>query len=254
MGGGASSRAGSVQNRRDDAGGVGARERALPGQHLVQHASEREEVAASVGGLSLQLFGRHVVKGPDDLITPGQRLRDRSLIGLAYPTALRQAEIYELDPLAGEEDVGRFQIAVDDPLTMCGLECVENLHPKFHGLGNGKRALKGTPLHELHDQVIRTHIVVCANVGMIECRHRVSFARESLLGMFFGELDCSTAVETRIARLPDFAHSAFAQNSRFIEVPFPRAREQCFVAADSVWAPPAGANVPGIPILGLLWR
>ena len=44
------------ENRRDHTGRALPRERALAGQHLVQHAAEAEKIAAGVNLLALQLL------------------------------------------------------------------------------------------------------------------------------------------------------------------------------------------------------
>src|SRR5271167_3689657 len=49
-----------VQDRALGLGRSRLLEGALPGQHLVEHAAEREDVAAGVGRFSTNLFRRHV--------------------------------------------------------------------------------------------------------------------------------------------------------------------------------------------------
>ena len=51
-----------VEHTRDDAGPALAWKRPTAGQHLVDHRSERKEIAARIGASSLKLLGRHVLQ------------------------------------------------------------------------------------------------------------------------------------------------------------------------------------------------
>ena len=56
-----------LEDRGADAHHVVAIERALPGQHLVEDRSEGEEVAARIHFATLDLLGRHIAHGTDDV-------------------------------------------------------------------------------------------------------------------------------------------------------------------------------------------
>ena len=91
-----------------------ALERQLAGEQLPHHAAERVQVRARVEWSALDLLGRHVVDGPDDLAGPGQ-------LGHVGGLAQRDAEVRELDDWripALEQHVGRLDVAVDDPLAV----------------------------------------------------------------------------------------------------------------------------------------
>ncbi len=90
-------------DRRDERRSARAGERLLPGRHLVEHVSEREDVGPRVGGLSLELLGRHVLEGAEDraplrerAIFFGREGRDVFLVRLPADR-LREAEIEQLD-------------------------------------------------------------------------------------------------------------------------------------------------------------
>src|ERR1035437_501363 len=59
-------------------------ERALAGEHFVEHAAGAEQVAARVDLLALQLLRRHVLKRPLDLALLGQPVGQRCVGFLEY--------------------------------------------------------------------------------------------------------------------------------------------------------------------------
>ncbi|HEX6059831.1 MAG TPA: hypothetical protein VFZ11_12550 [Gemmatimonadaceae bacterium] len=91
--------------------GLGRRadERGDPREHLVEHAAEREEVAASVVvALPHRLLGAHVGDG-----SAHDALRRRDLVERPLDRT-RDPEVREACPCLAEEDVLRLHIAVDD--------------------------------------------------------------------------------------------------------------------------------------------
>ena len=54
-------------------------------------------------------------------------------------------------------------------------------------------------------------VVESADAGMIERRHSAGFAFEALAEIGLDHFERDRAVDARVARLPDFAHAAFAQ-------------------------------------------
>ena len=68
-----------LEDGRDRVGGRGALERHLPGQHLVQHRPEREDVGAVIERQAAHLLGRHVWRRSED--RPGRsRLPQRGRV------------------------------------------------------------------------------------------------------------------------------------------------------------------------------
>ena len=84
-----------------------ARERHLPGQHLVEHDADRVEVGGLVDRRAARLLGREVLRGADDRADLGHLARARA----------GDAEIGHLQPaLRADEHVVRLDVAVDDPV------------------------------------------------------------------------------------------------------------------------------------------
>jgi hypothetical protein len=136
---------------QDGDGGFG-REGRLPGAGGVQDATEAEEVAAVVDRLAARLFGRHVMG----------RAGDRSGRGEAGVVAgLGQAEVGDLDPLDAvfEEEVGRFDVAMDEALGVGGRQAGGDLQADAQDGLDVERpvavelCLERFAHDELHDQI-----------------------------------------------------------------------------------------------------
>ena len=121
----------ALENLRDRVGPCGAVERAASCQHFVQHTAKGPDVRSFVDWLSPRLLRTHVGRGADDRADLGRlhgrrgsRLREY-LIGRSE---LRDPEVEHFD-VAGRRDldVGRFEIAVNDPLLVRRGESRRNL-------------------------------------------------------------------------------------------------------------------------------
>jgi hypothetical protein len=101
-------------------------ERRPPDAHRVEHAAQAEEVGAVVGRLPPRLLRRHVLRRAGD---------DPALRQAGVVHRPRQAEVGEHDPLDAvlQQDVGRLDVAVDDPLGVGG--------------GQAQRRLPADPQH-----------------------------------------------------------------------------------------------------------
>ncbi len=114
-------RAGRVfgEDRGERGGGIAAIEGALAGDRAIENGADRVDVGAMIDALSPGLFGRHVRRRAHD----HARLRERSARRVSR---LRNAEVDHLRDrraeIAGEEDVLRLHVAVDDVLRVRGLE------------------------------------------------------------------------------------------------------------------------------------
>src|SRR6185295_17162058 len=88
-------------DRTDQARLALARERLPAGQHLVEDASEREEVAARVGLPALELLRRHVLERAEDRAASRERLallkRRRHARGLGDDLLRRRLELGEAE-------------------------------------------------------------------------------------------------------------------------------------------------------------
>ena len=129
-------------------------------QHLVEDASEREDVRPRVGRLPSHLLGRHVTDGPEE--SPGVRgLRERRrlrVVALRDQPLLGEPEVEDLHaPVRRDEEVLGLEVPVDDPLLVRRREAAGHLHGPVEGL-----ARRGTPrrqslsqrlaFEELHDE------------------------------------------------------------------------------------------------------
>src|SRR5262249_54085294 len=63
----------------------------------------------------------------------------------------------------------------------------------------------------LHDEVIRTHIIECADVRVIQRCDRPRLAQEPVREVPLAVLDGNDPVETNVARFPDLTHAACAE-------------------------------------------
>src|SRR5207245_3669189 len=96
----------------------------------VQHAAQRENVAARIRLFACELFRRHVLEGAEERSFGGERpllrcIRDSSR---RLSSTFSQAEVEELGAGLGDHDVARLQIAMDYSLPMCLPERLGNLH------------------------------------------------------------------------------------------------------------------------------
>ena len=73
----------------------------------MQDAAERVDIRARVDALALQLLGRGEVGGAEPLAGLGQLL-----LGAQQP---REPEVAQVGVVAGDQDVGGLDVAVDEP-------------------------------------------------------------------------------------------------------------------------------------------
>ena len=130
----------------DEVGDIVAGKGALAGEHLEEHAAERPDVGAFVDRLALRLLRAHVGGGPDDHAQPaghrGHRRRQRRVRRALVGHRLGEAEIEDLDAVVGRElDVGRLQVAMDDPLLVRRVERLGDLRRDRQRFGDRNRPL-----------------------------------------------------------------------------------------------------------------
>ena len=223
---------------REAAGAIGPPAR----DHFKDDRAEREQVGARIDRLALELFGRHVGKGAENLSVRGDRRGSRG-IGRRDRRAvqhLREAEVEQLGvrraglarARSRQHHVPRFEVAMNHARAVRRIERGGNLHRAGQRLRDLHRALReargqGVSGEELHDEVLdsrpRTRgsilapdVIQGADVGVRQRRNRPGFALESaapfgILGYVGGhDLDRDLAIEPRVARSIDFAHAAGA--------------------------------------------
>ncbi len=117
----------------------GPLERPLGREAFVEDAGQRIHVGARIDLSAPDLFGRHVVERPDDLVG-GRQAADR-----ARP--LCQAEVGEIAMLAtagpGDEHVAGLDVAMDQPLLVGCVECARRLFRECDHALRVERALLG---------------------------------------------------------------------------------------------------------------
>src|ERR1700719_2856931 len=105
------------------------------------------------------------------------------VVGQAGVILFRESKIEQL--YRGREDVRWFEVAMNDPLAVCGLERGSNLPRELQRLIRRKGLRLFTvddrpAVNVLHDQKIRADVVNLADVGMIECRDGFGVTLEAL--------------------------------------------------------------------------
>src|SRR6187200_986302 len=114
---------------------------------------------------------------------------------------------------------------MNDSLRVRGGERIKNLRRIRHRPRQRHWSFERFSLDKFHDEVVRSHIIDLANMGMIQSGYYASLTLEALTKSGFRHLQRDSAVETAIPRLPDFAHAARAD------------KREKFVRAESI---PAG--------------
>ena len=154
-----------LQDRRHRVGSRVAFERSSAGQHFVQHGAERKEVRASIDRLSANLLGRHVADRAHHRAGIGSRRENgrlsRGAVGwpLSRRGRSREPEVQDLHaPVAEQEDVVGFQIAMDDTLVVSGRETAGHLNGAVGRFTDRQRTLGETlaqrlAVEELHHRV-----------------------------------------------------------------------------------------------------
>ena len=218
----------------DPLGGAG--ERQLAGRHLVEHHAEGEKIGASVQRLATNLLRRHV----GDRTHRGAGARQGVIrhggrhLGLGVRPRFRgqlgEAEVEDLHIAAlGDEDVGRLDVAMDDPGLVGSVERIGHLDAQLEDLLQHQRLtrdpiLERLPLEILHDQkglaVLLTDVVDGADMRVVQNRGGPRLALEALQGLpildqaLGKELERHRAAEAGVFRLVHHAHAASAETVR----------------------------------------
>jgi hypothetical protein len=189
------------ENRGNDVRGVFSGERAAARQHLEQDDAERPDVGALVHPSSSCLFWGHVGGGAEDDTERGRAVRECRRIERIQAGPRRrverlgQAEVQNLDrSVLCDLHVRRLEIAVNDPLFVCRLECLGDLAGDADGIANrqGPAVRCDGPIehqirerrafNQFHDERVNGARVVEAidlrDMRMIECGEHLGFAAE----------------------------------------------------------------------------
>src|SRR6266545_1247806 len=100
-----------------------------------------------------------------------------------------------------------------DSPAMRGVERIADLRRVAqHGLDR-KGSVKRLPVNVLHDEVIGSDVVECANIRMIQVRDRPRLALEPVAEPLTAHFDGDSSSQTRVAGAIHLAHAARAQQS-----------------------------------------
>ena len=166
----------------------------LPKQHLEQHYPEGVEVGPVVSVRAHGLLGGHVLRRTKGLA----RLRE-ARAALQHP---RQSEVRKDRPGVGiQQDVGRFQVSVHDPLAMGVVQGIRQGHHELQHRVRRQRpfaelVLEVAPRHQLADDegepLVVSKVIDLEDVGVTQPGNGLRLLGESshegrVLGVVGGE-------------------------------------------------------------------
>jgi len=214
-----------AKDGRHRLGGRVATERALAGQHLVEHGAECEEIRARVSGLPAHLLRRHVPDGAQCDAGLGHG-RHRLARARRRRRVARQAEVEDLHAaVAHEEEVLRLQITMDDVLLVRSRQAVRDLRRDVERLperqGPALQALaQRFPLQHFSDDedlaLVEPGVVHRENVRMRERGDGLRLTLETRAPIRIArkpdgqDLDGDITLQSRIARAIHLAHTTGA--------------------------------------------
>jgi len=94
--------------------------------------------------------------------------------------------------------------------TMGFAQRCRDLNRQALGFFNGKTTAQRTAVDVLHHQIVRPDIVKLTNVRMVQGGDGLRFLHESLAVFGIQPFECNNSVQSRVSRLPDFAHTTGA--------------------------------------------
>src|SRR5215469_11854089 len=126
-------------------GGISGK-RPLPGEQFIENTAEGKNIRARIGFSASGLLGRHVGGCADDQTLLGEREACSLLAQNARPVLLRQAEVEQLNHAIRHQNVGWFQVAMNDALRMRGLKRGSDLYGQTQGVACRQRTFgQGSP-------------------------------------------------------------------------------------------------------------
>jgi len=179
-------------HRRQHVGDGLAREGGPSGQHLEEHAPEGPDISPPVHRLAFGLFRRHIGRRAQDHPRLRLHVAERGRIGQRRRRRrlrrqrLGQAKVQHLHlALAGELNVGRLQVAVNNAALVGVLDRLGELARQRHRLFQRQRPppnalCQRLPLHQLHRQRAVLEAVHRRDPGMVQRRQRLRLPSEAL--------------------------------------------------------------------------
>ena len=153
----------------------------------------------------------------------------------------RDSEVEQLHAARRQDDVGGLDIGVNDATTMGSVESISDLSGVLERLTDrygplGKTVGERFTVEKLHDQVVdaivTADIMQCADVRMIESRHRTCLVLEPLspsrvaARITGDDLDGDSTIETRIRCAIHLPHPAPANSGHDLIRAEPRPRHK----------------------------
>jgi hypothetical protein len=200
-------------------GGVAGAHGIDAGQRLVQHEPERVRVHRAGDALPARLLGGHVGERAHDVAGA----RERVAVGQAGDPEVGQ--LGDAAPLlgpVGADDVGRLDVAVDDPARVRVLERAAQRHPDpqrvaVRQLPRAQQLGQGPAVHELGDQVDR----VAVAAGLVQADDagvrqpgrgdRLALGAHVEIAVDGDPLDRHVALQVLVVRPVDDPHPAGAE-------------------------------------------
>ena len=176
------------------------------GQTAVEHAAQGVDVAAAVDVFGIaRLFRRHVDRRAGRVARAGQRQIVRDALG--------QAEIGDLHhPLARDENVVRFDVAMDEVVVVGVLQAIDGSHDDVQGIADPQAlqfrepTAQGLAIHVLHRQEMVAALFADGeaphDMRVVEFGHQAGFALKAVdegrvAGQMLGQhLDGDVAIQT----------------------------------------------------------
>ena len=222
-----------VEDLADHRGGGGCGEGMMAAEHLVHDDAEGEDVGAAVGGLSVEDFRRHVLRGAGEHAGDGEHgggFGQAGFVGgLLSQSEVEQFDLAGMRTGAGEHDVFRLDVAVEDALVVGGGEGGRGLRRDAAELvgrdGAGEAGTEGFSLDVLHDEVdfavVSEDVVDGGDARMVERGGALAFMQEApavrIRGGALSALDSDEATEGGVAGAKDLAHAARAETGFDVE-------------------------------------
>lgn len=206
-----------------------SREQPPPTEYLEQEAPEREDVAPAVHSCTRHLFGRHVAERAEH--DACRRVRHcRTVRYCRRLEALqREAEVQDLDrTVAGQEDVLRLQVSMDDALAVRRGESVRRRRRDLYGVLPRDRArlharAERAPFQQFHDGEQQTvhdrELVYGKDARVRQRRDRARLRLEPLTHVGIcrdvvrHDLDGDFAAQTHITAAIHVAHPTGAERA-----------------------------------------
>ncbi len=241
----------AVEDAIRDVGHRVAGERQAPGEHLVEHDAEGEDVGALIDVAAAKLLGRHVVQRADHRSRQRQcRLRRE---GIGGGRGLGEPEIEHLHELPRRDDqVRALDVAVDDAELVSLVERLSDLHRDVEAVGHAERAAGDTvgkqlALHILHRDeqpaFVFDEIVGNGDVRRAQLRGDLGLANQAGAGLrrclerADQELERDPSSEPRVFGKVDLAHTAFAKAFEYAVLEDGCPRQVCAVRHLSIIVP-----------------